>query len=79
MTLHEEIMLRAGIRDLKAELDTQWAAMNRPDATDAQRSACEGLYQGMTQALKLLGGRCGHDSEGHHYVSLAGMYSWDID
>lgn len=78
MTLHEETMMRMGIRNLKAELEAQWAAMNRADATDAQRSVCEGQYRGMVQALKLLGGRCGHDDKGHHWVSLAGMYSWEI-
>lgn len=48
--------IHTGLNTLALSMDAQWFGMNRKDATEAQRNACEGLYQGYIAAICMMGG-----------------------
>ena len=48
--------IHTGLNTLALSMDAQWFGLNRKDATEAQRNACDGLYQGYITALCMMGG-----------------------
>lgn len=68
-----------GLNTLALSMDAQWFGLNSKDATEAQRNACDGLYQGYITALCMMGGDWKRDSKGKHRVFLAGLSSCDMD
>ena len=37
--------IHTGLNTLALSMDAQWFGLNRKDATEAQRNACDGLHQ----------------------------------
>ena len=71
--------IHTGLNTLALSMDAQWFGMNRKDATEAQRNACEGLYQGYIASICMMGGDWKRDQNGKHRIFLAGLYSRDVD
>lgn len=71
--------IHTGLNTLALSMDAQWFGMNRKDATEAQRNACEGLYQGYIASICMMGGDWKRDQNGKHRIFLAGLSSRDAD